>query len=50
LQRVGKVTIQELKKRGLSGDQLRKLLWERASISTPVKIPVIKSVNTYFRT
>lgn len=38
-QRVGKVTINELRKRGMSGEQLRRIMWGRASISTPVKVP-----------
>ncbi|KAL1138771.1 hypothetical protein AAG570_008833 [Ranatra chinensis] len=38
--RVGKVTIIELKKRNMSGEQLRRLMWDRASISTPVKMPI----------
>nr|AOR81475.1 inactive [Nilaparvata lugens] len=41
--RVGKVTIKELKKRNMTGEQLRRIMWERASISTPVKAP--KKVN-----
>ncbi|KAJ4439647.1 hypothetical protein ANN_07775 [Periplaneta americana] len=35
---VGKVTIRELKKRGMTGEELRKLMWERAEISTPVRV------------
>ncbi|KAK9499090.1 hypothetical protein O3M35_003602 [Rhynocoris fuscipes] len=42
--RVGKVTINELRKRGMTGEQLRRIMWDRASISTPVKLPV-KMVN-----
>ncbi|KDR16309.1 hypothetical protein L798_10124, partial [Zootermopsis nevadensis] len=37
--RVGKVTIRELKKRGITGEELRRLMWDRADISTPVRIP-----------
>lgn len=37
-QRVGKVTINELRKRGMTGEQLRRIMWGRASISTPQKI------------
>ncbi|CAB0003660.1 unnamed protein product [Nesidiocoris tenuis] len=37
--RVGKVTINELRKRGMTGEQLRRMMWDRASISTPIKIP-----------
>lgn len=36
--KVGKVTIAELKKRGLTGEQLRCLMWGRESINTPVKV------------
>lgn len=35
--RVGKVTINELRKRGISGYELRSILWGRTSITTPVK-------------
>lgn len=35
--RVGKVTINALKKRGLTGEQMRCLMWGRESINTPVK-------------
>ncbi|CAB0045322.1 unnamed protein product [Trichogramma brassicae] len=35
--RVGKVTISELKKRGMTGEELRRIMWGRASISTPVR-------------
>ncbi|CAL7944538.1 unnamed protein product [Xylocopa violacea] len=35
--RVGKVTINELKKRGITGEELRKIMWGRASFSTPVR-------------
>ncbi|PSN51083.1 hypothetical protein C0J52_01503, partial [Blattella germanica] len=38
--RVGKVTIRELHKRGMTGEELRKLMWERAEISTPVRVPM----------
>ncbi|XP_063218007.1 transient receptor potential cation channel subfamily V member 4 isoform X2 [Bacillus rossius redtenbacheri] len=37
--RVGKVTIRELHKRNMTGEQLRRLMWDRASISTPVRVP-----------
>ncbi|EEB19644.1 conserved hypothetical protein [Pediculus humanus corporis] len=40
--RVGKVTIRELHKRGMTGEQLRRLMWGRSSISTPVKPAPIK--------
>ncbi|XP_043512681.1 transient receptor potential cation channel subfamily V member 4 [Frieseomelitta varia] len=36
--RVGKVTINELKKRGITGEELRRIMWGRASFSTPVRI------------
>ncbi|XP_033351267.1 uncharacterized protein LOC117234299 isoform X1 [Bombus vosnesenskii] len=35
--RVGKVTINELKKRGITGEALRRVMWGRASFSTPVR-------------
>ncbi|XP_022125869.2 transient receptor potential cation channel subfamily V member 4 isoform X1 [Pieris rapae] len=35
--RVGKVTIAELRKRGITGEELRRLMWGRVSISTPTK-------------
>lgn len=31
------MTIRELKKRNMTGEQLRRIMWERASISTPVR-------------
>lgn len=43
-QRVGKVTINELRKRGMTGEELRCLMWGRASISTPVRT----RYNLYF--
>ncbi|XP_017759650.1 PREDICTED: uncharacterized protein LOC108550418 [Eufriesea mexicana] len=36
--RVGKVTINELKKRGITGEELRRVMWGRASFSTPVRV------------
>ncbi|EFN84766.1 uncharacterized protein LOC105182976 [Harpegnathos saltator] len=36
--RVGKVTINELRKRGMTGEELRRIMWDRASISTPVRV------------
>lgn len=36
--RVGKVTINALKKRGMTGEEMRCLMWGRESINTPVKI------------
>ncbi|CAH2237659.1 uncharacterized protein LOC120634301 isoform X2 [Pararge aegeria] len=38
--RVGKVTIAELRKRNMSGEELRRLMWGRVSISTPTKAPL----------
>ncbi|XP_053594306.1 uncharacterized protein LOC103575567 [Microplitis demolitor] len=35
--RVGKVTINALRKRGMTGEELRCIMWGRASISTPVR-------------
>ncbi|XP_014604264.1 PREDICTED: uncharacterized protein LOC106786899 [Polistes canadensis] len=35
--RVGKVTITELKKRGMTGEELRQIMWGRESFSTPVR-------------
>ncbi|XP_026467661.1 uncharacterized protein LOC113371242 [Ctenocephalides felis] len=40
--RVGRVTINELHKRNISGEDLRKLMWGRLSISTPTKEPKMK--------
>ncbi|XP_075985609.1 transient receptor potential cation channel subfamily V iav [Anticarsia gemmatalis] len=37
--RVGRVTIAELRRRGISGEELRRLMWGRVSISTPTKQP-----------
>ncbi|XP_066138980.1 uncharacterized protein iav [Euwallacea fornicatus] len=36
--RVGKVTINALKKKGMTGEQMRCLMWGRESISTPIKV------------
>ncbi|XP_014479481.1 PREDICTED: uncharacterized protein LOC106746875 [Dinoponera quadriceps] len=36
--RVGKVTINELRKRGMTGEELRRIMWGRASFSTPVRV------------
>lgn len=36
--RVGKVTVRALKKKGLTGEEMRCLMWGRESINTPVKI------------
>ncbi|XP_054273420.1 transient receptor potential cation channel subfamily V member 6 [Macrosteles quadrilineatus] len=45
--RVGKVTINELRKRGMTGEQLRRIMWGRASISTPQKISKKKKLAPY---
>lgn len=39
LQRVGRVTLNALSKRGLTGEELRRIMWGRASISSPTKEP-----------
>ncbi|XP_046414955.1 uncharacterized protein LOC124177005 [Neodiprion fabricii] len=36
---VGKVTINELRKRGITGEDLRIIMWGRTSFSTPVRVP-----------
>uniref|UniRef100_A0AAR5PGZ3 Ion transport domain-containing protein n=1 Tax=Dendroctonus ponderosae TaxID=77166 RepID=A0AAR5PGZ3_DENPD len=36
--RVGKVTIKALKKKGMTGEEMRCLMWGRESINTPVKV------------
>ncbi|XP_071443343.1 transient receptor potential cation channel subfamily V member 5 [Hetaerina americana] len=41
--RVGKVTINELRKRGMTGEQLRRIMWGRASISTPTHANLISA-------
>ncbi|XP_004925321.1 uncharacterized protein LOC101737437 isoform X1 [Bombyx mori] len=41
---VGKVTIAELRRRGISGEELRRLMWGRISISTPTKAPLPRRV------
>lgn len=38
LKRVGKVTLNALKSRGLTGEELRRIMWGRASISSPTKV------------
>ncbi|XP_060807116.1 uncharacterized protein LOC106135922 [Amyelois transitella] len=38
--RVGRVTIAELRRKGISGEELRRLMWGRVSISTPTKVPL----------
>ncbi|CAH1154093.1 unnamed protein product [Phaedon cochleariae] len=36
--RVGKVTIKALKKKGMTGEEMRCMMWGRESINTPIKI------------
>ncbi|KAL1514086.1 hypothetical protein ABEB36_003405 [Hypothenemus hampei] len=36
--RVGKVTINALKKKGLTGEEMRCLMWGRESLNTPIKV------------
>lgn len=38
------MTIRELHKRGMTGEQLRRLMWGRASISTPTRVPTKKGM------
>ncbi|XP_055912069.1 uncharacterized protein LOC129946068 [Eupeodes corollae] len=45
--RVGKVTLNALKKRGMTGEQMRRLMWGRASISSPIKITKKKLKDPY---
>ncbi|XP_076181972.1 transient receptor potential cation channel subfamily V iav isoform X2 [Ptiloglossa arizonensis] len=53
-QRVGKVTINELRKRGMTGEELRRIMWGRASFSTPVRtsrsmeVPEMSAVTAGF--
>lgn len=37
--RVGRVTLNALKNRKLTGEELRRIMWGRASISSPTKEP-----------
>ncbi|XP_076181974.1 transient receptor potential cation channel subfamily V iav isoform X3 [Ptiloglossa arizonensis] len=52
--RVGKVTINELRKRGMTGEELRRIMWGRASFSTPVRtsrsmeVPEMSAVTAGF--
>ncbi|XP_054004497.1 uncharacterized protein LOC128890222 isoform X1 [Hylaeus anthracinus] len=51
--RVGKVTINELRKRGMTGEELRRIMWGRASFSTPVRVrnvdqPEVSAVTAGF--
>ncbi|XP_015601272.1 transient receptor potential cation channel subfamily V member 4 isoform X2 [Cephus cinctus] len=43
--RVGKVTINELRKRGMTGEELRCIMWGRASFSTPVRVPASPNIG-----
>nr|XP_036232016.1 uncharacterized protein LOC106625964 [Bactrocera oleae] len=45
--RVGRVTLSALKKRGMTGEQMRRLMWGRASISSPIKITKKKLKDPY---
>uniref|UniRef100_A0A1B0BB69 Ion transport domain-containing protein n=1 Tax=Glossina palpalis gambiensis TaxID=67801 RepID=A0A1B0BB69_9MUSC len=45
--RVGRVTLNALKKRGMTGEEMRRLMWGRASISSPVKITKKKLKDPY---
>ncbi|XP_017477011.1 PREDICTED: uncharacterized protein LOC108367006 [Rhagoletis zephyria] len=45
--RVGRVTLNALKKRGMTGEQMRRLMWGRASISSPIKITKKKLKDPY---
>lgn len=47
LQRVGRVTLTALKKRGMTGEEMRRLMWGRASISSPVKVTKQKLKDPY---
>jgi len=44
---VGRVTLTALKKRGMTGEEMRRLMWGRASISSPVKIAKQKLKDPY---
>ncbi|XP_037824937.1 uncharacterized protein LOC119613071 [Lucilia sericata] len=45
--RVGRVTLNALKKRGMTGEEMRRLMWGRASISSPIKIAKQKLKDPY---
>ncbi|XP_030567527.1 uncharacterized protein LOC115767402 [Drosophila novamexicana] len=45
--RVGRVTLTALKKRGMTGEEMRRLMWGRASISSPVKVTKQKLKDPY---
>lgn len=45
--RVGRVTLNALKKRGMTGEEMRRLMWGRASISSPIKIAKKKLKDPY---
>lgn len=47
MQRVGRVTLTALKKRGMTGEEMRRLMWGRASISSPVKVTKQKLKDPY---
>nr|XP_022918564.1 transient receptor potential cation channel subfamily V member 6 [Onthophagus taurus] len=44
--RVGKVTINALKKRNMTGEEMRGLMWGRESLNTPIKKKGAQNVNT----
>lgn len=44
---MGRVTLNALKKRGMTGEQMRRLMWGRASISSPIKITKKKLKDPY---
>ncbi|XP_046831751.1 uncharacterized protein LOC124429910 [Vespa crabro] len=44
--RVGKVTINALKKRGMTGEELRQIMWGRESFSTPIRASANVGGNT----
>uniref|UniRef100_A0A1I8MW96 Ion transport domain-containing protein n=1 Tax=Musca domestica TaxID=7370 RepID=A0A1I8MW96_MUSDO len=45
--RVGRVTLNALKKRGMTGEEMRRLMWGRASISSPIKVAKKKLKDPY---
>ncbi|CAD7091762.1 unnamed protein product, partial [Hermetia illucens] len=45
--RVGRVTLSALKKRGMTGEELRRIMWGRASITSPTKVSKKKLKDPY---
>lgn len=45
--RVGRVTLNALKQRGMTGEQMRRLMWGRASISSPERVAKKKLQDPY---